>query len=843
MLDGDSTESGRTDLLQGQDRRLAIRIGRWRESHPHGKLLLVIDQLEELVTMCRDNSERELFLQLLAVALEAHPDILRMVLTVRSDFEPQFTGSALSSLWRAARFVVTPMSQDELREAIEKPASERVLYFEPPAVVDELINEVVQTPGGLPLLSFTLSEMYVRYLERRAEERRADEPREDNRALTRADYQALGGVVGALRQRATEEYTALDEAHQATMRRVMLRMVSLEGGEVARRRVPRSELEYLDQQENQRVAQVINRLTAARLLVEGREFEGEPYVEPAHDELVRGWDKLWDWIRAERQRPDDLLFQRRLTEAAREWSTIVEERTRTPRLWQDPSRSALLHEVLRSTQPWLNRVETAFADQSIKRWRRNRRRLFGTVLLILLFGAGAAVAAFLANRSAIAEKLANKTAVAARDTAVSRELSARVDRYLREGRYDLALLAAAQAANVARTYEARNALLTALQQSPVGVLQWADTMLDDPVALAVSPGGDLVAAVQQTGERKCRTEHTPGLKIGNFELPPKDSEVCVQPTTIVLWEAGSRRWSSRRLEGVPAATQSVALSPDSKLLAAGGDSVALYEISAPQIARRTLDADSGAPAEVVFGPDGRTLTAVRRDGRVVRWDVAERRPAGPAVGNGGRQIWSLSGDTLATLTRDNDKRTVTRWDLASGRRLDTRAINRKGTPLALAPGGADSRWRTRTARFVLWDLPNSLEAGQPLPPPPEPLRLSAEDANMKWERGLRAEFRADGMVLALAINDRSLPGGGSILLWEVSKKAGRSIPRGVRRCHGLEQGRSEPGGFGPAPAVDGVDVGARRQVTRVLAPGFRGGTSVAFSPDSRTLASGATRGW
>ena len=101
------------------------------------------------------------------------------------------------------------------------------------------------------------------------------------------------------------------------MKRLILRMVAIEGGGVARRRVPESELEYPDSGENKRVAQVSDRLVKARLLVKGQET-GEPYVEPAHDFLVRGWDKLQEWIK---QSQGDLALQQRLTPAANDWST------------------------------------------------------------------------------------------------------------------------------------------------------------------------------------------------------------------------------------------------------------------------------------------------------------------------------------------------------------------------------------------------------------------------------------------------------------------------------------------------------------------------------------------
>jgi hypothetical protein len=149
------------------------------------------------------------------------------------------------------------MTQDELREAIEGPAGVRVLFFQPSDLVDDLINDVLHTPGALPLLSFTLSELYRMYLRRGAADR----------ALTSEDYRALGGVGGSLRNRANDEIANLpDDAHRDTMERVMLRMVSFEGGGLARRRVPRSELVYSTHDENARVATVLERLSNARLV-------------------------------------------------------------------------------------------------------------------------------------------------------------------------------------------------------------------------------------------------------------------------------------------------------------------------------------------------------------------------------------------------------------------------------------------------------------------------------------------------------------------------------------------------------------------------------------------------
>lgn len=349
------------------------------------KVVLVIDQCEELITLARSAAEREQVLTLLARLADAHPDALRIILTLRTDFEPNFDRSAFGERWRAGRYIVPPMSRDNLRAVIEQPAARRVLYFEPSSLVETLLDEVIATPGALPLLSFALSEMYVRYVERRS----------GDRAITRDDYEALGGVVGALRARAEAEHDALDEAHRTTLRRVMLRMVVSEGGNLARRRVSDTELDYPDSAEHARAAEVVRRLTSARLLVEGKEADGEPFVEPAHDALVRGWGRLLEWVREEGEASFPLAQRQRLARAATEWDR-AEPASRDGLVWSDAVRSAQLAPLVKAKAPWLNRRELEFARRSVR--GRTVRRATTAVAVALIAAAGAW--AFVSGRQA-----------------------------------------------------------------------------------------------------------------------------------------------------------------------------------------------------------------------------------------------------------------------------------------------------------------------------------------------------------------------------------------------------------------------------------------------------------
>ena len=421
-----NSQTGDTTLLgkqyQNNSHKLIDTCKVWSQQNSDSRLLLIIDQFEELITMAVrqepasqqkksrlarlksklglvkseskiDESEEDLkqwqdFIELLATILDKCPQ-LSLVITLRSDFEPRFQGSAFSSSWTEARFLVPPMRSDELRDAVEKPAAEKALYFEPSGLVDRLVDEVALMPGALPLLSFTLSEMYIQLYQAWIEQG------EDNRALTVAeDFDRQGGVAGALTRRANEEYRHLPspkKAYRQTMRKVMLRMVELEGGEAVRRRVLASELIYSDAEENQRKEEVLTRLLKARLIVTGTDPEtNEQYYEPAHDFLVKGWEKLQVWISAEQA---DLALQRLLIPTVVAW----DREKNNIDLWDNNSRLDRLQEIYNSKTAdnnWLNKIESEFLKKSVARKKNRQRRtvsIFTGVTIALTSLTGAAL--------------------------------------------------------------------------------------------------------------------------------------------------------------------------------------------------------------------------------------------------------------------------------------------------------------------------------------------------------------------------------------------------------------------------------------------------------------------
>jgi hypothetical protein len=339
-------------------------VSEWYRLNPQAKLLLVIEQFEELVTICQDETESKKFFEGLARAIKAFPEQLRIVVTLRNDFEPQFRNTPLEPYWESGRFVMPRISREQLRSCIVEPAAAKVMYFDPPSLVDEIIDEVAQMPGALPLLSFTLSELYLKYIQSVRVGKR------NNRAITQSDYEELGGVTRSLTKRADFEYdelVKLDPAYSQTIKHVMLRMVAVGSSDLTRRRVLCSELEY-PQSENTRVKLVIERFVAARLLVKGRDIENNEYVEPAHDALIREWQKLLNW---KKQELGPLLLRRELRPTANKWATQKHDKKAVGLLWNNDPRLPLVQQLLKSDVGWFNLTELEFVKRSIQK-RRNK---------------------------------------------------------------------------------------------------------------------------------------------------------------------------------------------------------------------------------------------------------------------------------------------------------------------------------------------------------------------------------------------------------------------------------------------------------------------------------------
>jgi WD40 repeat protein/DNA-binding SARP family transcriptional activator len=330
---------------------------------PGERIVLAVDQLEEVFTVCPDAEERAVFLDsLVCAALDPHRRAA-VVVALRVDFygrcsEHRRFGELLS----ANHVLVGAMERGDLVRAIELPAGRAELEVER-ALVDTLVSDVAEEPGGLPLLSTALLELW-RY--------------RDGRRLSYESYRRSGGVRGAVARLAEQAYARLDESEQDATRAIMLRLCSGEGDTVARRRVPFAEL---NGDRDDRGARVLAILTDARLLT-----VSDGTVEVAHEALLREWPRLQGWLEEDRE---GRRLYTHLAAAAREWAA----RDRDPaELYRGARLSATLEWTAHhATQ--LSEREREFLDASRganeRQLRRLRMVLVGVgVLLALAVAAG-----------------------------------------------------------------------------------------------------------------------------------------------------------------------------------------------------------------------------------------------------------------------------------------------------------------------------------------------------------------------------------------------------------------------------------------------------------------------
>lgn len=359
-----NTEQARVDAVaqefKGDADHLATVLGRQTEP-----AVIVVDQFEEILTLCRDDADRQAFVEnLLAVARTAGPRHT-VILTMRDDFMGQVSRlPALAGQFDKVLTVVVPPTAAELKDAIEKPAAQIGLKFEE-GLVDQLLKDVVNEPAGLPLLQFTLLKLW--------------EARDHNR-ITRRAYERLGGGRECLARSADEVWVALGlPENQEAGKRILLELVRPEGRDFTSKRVRRERLYKIGIPAN-RITTALDRLVAARLLrVTPGETEADDRIEVAHEALVRNWPKLSAWLEEERER---MRHRIALTSKAEEW----ENRGRDRYLLL---RGEVLHEAVKYEE--LGEVESAYVAASvaederarrIRQWRA--RGLVAAVILILI---------------------------------------------------------------------------------------------------------------------------------------------------------------------------------------------------------------------------------------------------------------------------------------------------------------------------------------------------------------------------------------------------------------------------------------------------------------------------
>lgn len=643
------------------------------------RFVLVIDQYEELVTRCRTPDDRAAFEAQLA-ALRDDPALHRIILTVRSDFEPELRADTLRAAWDQGRFLVPAFNLDDLQQAVLEPALQSALVFEPEGLVKTIVDEVAKTPGALPLLSFALDALYEAY---RASGR-------DDRRLRATDWNRLGGVSGALQQTADRLHDDLEKQDPdalRTMRRVMLRMVSVQG-DLASQRAPRADLDFPDDPPG-RVDDVLTRLVAARLIV-----ANDDWVEPAHDALVRGWAKLRRWVSDMRQ---DLLLAARLGPVAAKYAASGDAGF----LWTTDPDLPSARALAARPDNWLNRGEIRFIGASEARRRRGAHLRTAAVAVfvagISIFGIGA-----LFEREA---------ALAQRDHAFMQYLAVQARRQIadRQTLPDVDLAAGYAAASIRLAHErgepappdALEAAQQALRYLPVRRMRGGPllTALANGMLASVDPG-KTVAIIDPDGHGRPGPSWPYAAGVSAMAgLPDGSLATAADDGTVMLWPRDGGAPRTLRTGG---GERLLAALADGRIAASGADGV----LRVWDAAGREQTAMVGADVQFLVPlPGGGVAVGTGGDhGQVLLW------PSGKTLAVGGEiAAMTVQDDGSVVVARDDD--VLLRWN-GAGPPARLTVPGGVSELSSLAGGRLLAMDRTRAALFV---LPASRDA------PPIPL--------------------------------------------------------------------------------------------------------------------------
>jgi WD40 repeat protein len=287
---------------------------RLRLKRPDRKLLLVVDQFEEVFTQIASLEEREAFVRTLW-ALSRDPALGLVVLaTLRVDYFERCGELRLNAEGTrldivvyddAHRLFVPQLQPDQLRSVIEGPARLVGLELEE-WLTEQLQRDVGQEPGALPLLEYTLDLLWQR---------------REGAVLTQRAYEQLGGVAGALTRTADQLIDGMSPAEQHQARRLLVEMVDFRDASTpyTRRRVWVSQVRPEEGAVREAFDSVLDRLVASRLVVRGGDgtTQGSTWLQVAHEALLRRWERLSVWVQEDRER---VLQLRELQSWAEGWS-------------------------------------------------------------------------------------------------------------------------------------------------------------------------------------------------------------------------------------------------------------------------------------------------------------------------------------------------------------------------------------------------------------------------------------------------------------------------------------------------------------------------------------------
>lgn len=792
-LDEDSLAQAR---LFAAEVRNSIRSHVRHNAGNNARLIFLVDQFEELFTLCCDEYQRYMFIQVLHAAstpdVSGGPAPALVVLGVRADFYGRCLDyPELAEALQDRQMVLGPMTAAELRETMAGPAKAVGLRLESGLV--ELVlhdlgirsgrsgtngRQAAYDAGTLPMLSHALLATW--------------QHRQGGR-LTIAGYRATAGIQGAVAATAERAWADLDSAGQVAARQLLLRLARVgEDTQDTRRRSSKQNL--IEHAHNPAAAEnALEVLARARLVTLDAE-----YVQITHEALLQVWPRLRRWIDGNRTA---LLLRQRLEEDAAAWDSQHRDFSL---LYRGARLGTALQWAATAGADGPTAVARDFLTVSVRQRRRRTWGIRAAAVVVVVFALIAAVAAavasaqrndaifaqvvsdadrlldtdsllsaqldLVAHRLRPADQGVNSRLISTQNFPLARPLTGHTGAvYLTSFSADGHTLATASYDHTARLWDVRDpAHPTPLGQPLTGHTSWMSSAVFSPDGRTLATAGD--DGTVRLWNVQDRTRPVPwgpawdgqGGTIYLVAFGPDGRTLATanQDRTVRLWNIADPAQPTllgTPLAGHTAAVRSVAFSPDGRTLASGSDdsTVALWNVAdaaQPTSLATGLAGHTSTVHSVAFSPDGRLLATGSDDKTTRLWNVTDpTRPTpigAPLIGHVG-PVWSVTfspeGHLLATGSSDGAARL---WNIA-----DPANTEQLGRPLTASTGGMFAVAFSPNGQMLatgsedgiarLWSLPSTVLVGH-------------------TSRVLAVAFSSDGRTLATGSNDKT------VRLWDVS---------------------------------------------------------------------------
>lgn len=800
------------------------------------RVLLVVDQLEELFTMVDDAELRSRFMRSICSAADDAAEPVRVVLSARDDFLGRLvTGPAVREALRDLT-VIQPLDRTSLEDLLRRPVAAVGYRYEEDALVGDMVAAVYGEAASLPLLQFAAQRLW--------EERHVG-----RKLLLRSAYEQMGGVEGALAGHASKVLDALSPTEIELARSLLLRLVTSE-----RTRRVASRADVLDGLSLE-ATDVLTRLVLARLVTVRRKrpVEGaEVMLELAHESLVHTWATLARWLDANR---GEQAFVTEMTDAATLWDR---RGRRSQELWRDDALAEAARMARRSGSN-LPRVAQEFLQAASKRQDRGARQRAAVIAIAIASLVVVAVVLALGKREADVQ----------RGAAQQQRAQA-----LREG--------ARAALGQGHVLEARAKLRVALEQadSPAARALWWQLEADPRRwskelsslvhSVAFSSAANMLAAGCLDGvvylfdvtTRKITTLRGHEDQVSQVAFS-HDGRWLVSGSydhTVRVWDLATRA-QRHLLQGHDARLWGLAVSADDEYVASAGEDKTIRVWSMAD-GKPVVTIDDGVAVSTRLSFDaGGKLAFVGADHRVRLYDVEQRRETQSLVGHTA-VVWAVafSPDGRFLVTGSEDK-TARVWDVAAGRALHVLSGHRASVfGVDFSPDGQLVATAGGDARIELWDVATGQHRRSlgghdggvqsvAFAPDGRSLASSGADHTVRvWNTGvperhsrhhghdkgvIGVSFSADGKQLATASYDRT------VRIWDVATGGTSRVLRG-------HEGTVYNVAFGPdGRRLASADLGGRVHIWDVASwseertlrhqGAVRG---VAFHPDGERLATG-----